>query len=101
MMNNFALFLITGLILKGIFKLIEALILKDFLKIISLPLNVGQKAFRQEKNTEIRIEAISNSLKPLGKRSKRSVSIPENPMEINLNKLSHKFEKQNQTLVIS
>ncbi len=62
---------IGGLILKGLFILIESLIdrlsLKYETKIISLPMNMGQDDFNLE-NVEIEIETDSSFPKPLGKQ---------------------------------
>jgi hypothetical protein len=71
-MNIFVFIFIAGLILKGIFVLIESSIdrlsLKYDAKIISLPINVEQEDITPENKTEMEIEADSNSLKPLGKQ---------------------------------
>jgi hypothetical protein len=71
-MSILAFLFIGGLALKGIFVLIESSIdrlsLKYDTKIISLPIHVEQEDFTPEKETEMKIEADSNSVRPLGKQ---------------------------------
>jgi hypothetical protein len=63
---------IGGLALKCIFILIESsmdrMSLKYDTKVISLPINVEQENITPENETEMKIEADSNSLRPLGKQ---------------------------------
>jgi hypothetical protein len=71
-MSIFAFIFIAGLTLKGIFILIESSIdrlsLKYDTKIISLPIHVEQEDSIPENETEMKMEADLNSLKPLGKQ---------------------------------
>jgi hypothetical protein len=71
-MSIFAFLFIGGLALKGIFILIESSIdrlsLKYDSKIISLLISVEQENITPENETEMKIEADSNSLRPLGKQ---------------------------------
>jgi hypothetical protein len=71
-MSILAFLFIGGLALKGIFILIESSIermsLKFDTKVVSLPINVEQESITPENETEMKIEADSNSLKPLGKQ---------------------------------
>ncbi|MFM9840935.1 MAG: hypothetical protein ACKVOQ_21895 [Cyclobacteriaceae bacterium] len=71
-MNILAFLFIAGLILKGIFILIESSIermsLKYDTKIILLPIHEEQEDFATEMKIEVEIEASPNSLKPLGKQ---------------------------------
>jgi uncharacterized membrane protein len=71
-MNIFAFILITGFIVKSIFILIESLIYKLSLQndtqAISPALHAAHVDIGLEMNTEMKIEAVSNSLKPVGKQ---------------------------------
>jgi hypothetical protein len=71
-MSIFAFIFIAGLILRGTFILIKSSIdrlsLKYDTKVISLPINVEQEDFAPENETEMKIVASSNSIKPLGKQ---------------------------------
>lgn len=71
-MNIFAFILIAGFILKNIFILIESLIyklsLQDDTQAISPALQTAAVDIGLEMNTEMKIEAVSKSLKPVGKQ---------------------------------
>lgn len=71
-MSIFAFIFIAGLIVKGIFILIESLIYRLSLQYqtntTSRPINVEQVDFSLIKNTEMEIEG-SITLKPLGKQT--------------------------------